>query len=317
MKLSNLIMLPVFCVFAIECAGEDNFYSNKSEGWHWYSETEEITFEDPPPPVEEPIEPPKPTKPKNTQPVPEGPKPLSHDWVKENLQAFLTNAIDNPTEESARAYLYLQRIANDKAQGFAEASKLAILKDPFLSENNRQPSSSFGEKLFARRASRNKSELLRKIAGETELWYFFKGNDCEECDAQSLVVAELKRKYGYNIRAITLDGTGSTTFPNPQLDTGQFDYINFSSYPALALAKPPSDVIPISEGMSAVTSLEKAITVLSANRSWISEEDLNSTRAVNNIALELKVDETDKSIDLSDPAEFLKYLESQSKGSNR
>ena len=49
-------------------------------------------------------------------------KPFSAAWFREHMQSFMDKAIDEPTNENVRAYLYLQRVMMDKGSQFADVS---------------------------------------------------------------------------------------------------------------------------------------------------------------------------------------------------
>jgi conjugal transfer pilus assembly protein TraF len=307
----RLTVLVLFSACAPLLAHAD-FYKGKAEGWHWYAEMEEITFDEDPP--AEPTKPPeKEIEKKEEAPaeqVQPGPAPLSHDWVKENLQNFLTRAIDDPTPDNARAYLYLQRVANDKAEGFSEAAQLAIMKDPYLSEVDRRPLSSAGGNLFSQQAGENKNKVLGEISDQAELWYFFNGQNCAECVAQWKVVEELQRRHQFKVRAISVDGAGSDVIGDHIKDRGQFNQLGLRYLPTLLMAKPPESLITIGIGVTSVNDSETKIVRLAADEKWIDHDTLNSTRAVRQVSIDLDPTSVENGVDLSETENFLKFIDS-------
>lgn len=113
------------------------FYDDKERGWFWYEspDPEEDMAE-----IEPPLPPPPPAPP----PAPPGPKPLSAEWFRKNMEKYRDKAIDDPTHENVSAYMYLQRVMLDKAEKFAEASQHVVMADAVLDENSRRPIATFG-----------------------------------------------------------------------------------------------------------------------------------------------------------------------------
>jgi hypothetical protein len=120
-----LLCLALALPLRPEAAG---FYFREQEGWFWYEREPEPSPEPqpaPPPPQPAPPEP----APRSAT-TPEGPKPLSAQWLREHLGEYRDAAIDDPTPQNVALYLYLQRVALDKSSRFAAASQRAVQLDP-------------------------------------------------------------------------------------------------------------------------------------------------------------------------------------------
>jgi len=116
--------------------------------------------------------------------APEGPKPLSAQWIREHIGAYRDAAIDDPTPQNVALYLYLQRVALDKSSRFAAATQRAVQRDPFLDEITRRPTATFAANLTNRQAGGNRDDLLRRIAETAGVLFFFRA-DCPYCEAQA------------------------------------------------------------------------------------------------------------------------------------
>lgn len=305
MKMRPIPILFLLVTSSFAMSGPD-FYDKKAEGWHWYHDTEEVDLLEKKKPEEKPPVAPAPAEEKE----PVGPKALSHAWIQENLPMFRERAIDSEKEEDVRAYLYLQRLAVDKATTFASNAKLAVMKDPFLGEGDRRPTSSFGASAVDKNARENRKEILQAIAQETELWFFFDGKDCFECESQSKVMASVSRLHGFSVRPVSRDGMGTAEFPMPYSDKGRARNLGVTQFPSVLIIRPPNDKFIVSSGMLDAKSLTERILVLGESYGWINKDLLNKTRTVKDIQLNTK---SDTGHDLRSTDEFLKFISNSKK----
>ena len=141
--------------------GPAGFYLRGAEGWFWYQiEPGPKAEPERPPPPPEPVletraEPATPAEPPSPAPA-----PLSAAWLRSRLADFRDAAIDEPTPENVALYLYLQRVAMDKASRFADATRRAVLLDPMLDELTRRPTATFAANLVNRQAG---SPVTRRV----------------------------------------------------------------------------------------------------------------------------------------------------------
>ena len=96
------------------------FYQRGQEGWFWYRV------------IPEPAEAEEQIKPESgvMEPTKDELKLFSAAWFREHMQSFMDKAIDEPTNENVRAYLYLQRVMMDKGSLFADVSQQVVMGDP-------------------------------------------------------------------------------------------------------------------------------------------------------------------------------------------
>ncbi|TVQ94552.1 MAG: conjugal transfer protein TraF [Chromatiaceae bacterium] len=259
------------------------FYDRKSEGWFFY--------QDPPPPPEPIPAPPPPVTPsvetaadEAVGPAPaDGPAPLSSAWLREHLDRFRDQAIDDPSAHNVAVYLYLQRAAMDKATRFAEATQRVVLADPFLDETTARPLATFGANLANQLAATEREALLTRIASLAVIWFFYRA-DCPYCEAQAPLLDLLSTRYGFHVMAIALDGQPlpGGWFPNYRIDQGQATQLGVVSTPALFLVHPDvtPPVAPIAQGVLSLAQLEDRIPRTAVAAGWISEADFRRARPV-------------------------------------
>ena len=292
MKLSFLIVLVSLLVSHTSLShatGGMDFFDRKAEGWFWYQDPPEPAEEDPvpePKPEPPPVKRPPPKEPEEVAapaPTPEpGPVPLSTEWIRETLPKYLDRAIDNPTKDNIAAWLYLQKLSMDKSQRFTDMAQLVVMGDPLLDENTRRPVAGWGAKVANETASKNKREILARLAKETGIWFFYK-KDCQHCEAQVYTQRNLNRWHQFETLPITLDGskinTDDPVFQNPVQDAGQAAMLSIMQYPALYLAKPATgELLLLGQGYFSADQMEQRILMAAHGAGWINGEEYDKTR---------------------------------------
>lgn len=268
-----------------EIAGS-SFYKDKERGWFWYED---------PPPEKEPAKPetappppaPAPVQDEPAQAEPELPPTGSVAWIRQMLPKLRDAAMDNPTRENVEAYYYAQRIMMDKAEVFSRRSVEVIRNDPFLDEDMRYPASNAASDALATAAGKQKDSLLKLVAGQSALVFFFSGNDCTLCEQALAAVSALEFKYGFTVMPISMDGAPlpNGKYPNTQYDNGLADQLGIVASPALALAIPPNDVKIIAFSTVSMETATSRILVAAKDAGLISDQEYAATSRLNNIGL--------------------------------
>ena len=227
---------------------------------------------EPPPPLAQPSPP--------AEPAPSGPAPLSAAWLREHLERYRDQAIDDPSPSNVALYLYLQRLVLDKAERFAEATQRAVWADPLLDETTRRPLATFAANLANREAGAAREAALNLIGEQAGLWFFYR-SDCPYCEAQAPLLDLLTTRYGLAVRAIALDGRPlpGGFFPTFATDAGQAKTLGVVSTPALFLVRPPDGVVPIAQGVLSLAELQERLVNAATEAGWIPEHWRERTRA--------------------------------------
>jgi len=130
-----LLIAPVASSWG-QASDAGRYFERGEEGWFWYEPEPEPAPEptiDDTPLAAEPVPKPGPTESTIVEEIdPVDPTPLSTAWFRANLDDYRDQALDDPSPDNVEAYLYLQRIALERAGSFAEASAAATVKDPWL-----------------------------------------------------------------------------------------------------------------------------------------------------------------------------------------
>jgi conjugal transfer pilus assembly protein TraF len=79
--------------------------------------------------------------------------------------------------------LAAERMMRDKATAVSTVAQDVIKATPWLDENARTPSSTFGENAGKAAAEEGVKRWAKAVASQTAIWFFFK-SDCPYCKAQ-------------------------------------------------------------------------------------------------------------------------------------
>nr|WP_157174593.1 conjugal transfer protein TraF [Thiocystis violascens] len=264
------------------------FYERGAEGWFWYAPEPPIVSE----PASQPIPEPPPAPPMMTEipnPAvketrlamePTESAPLSAAWLRANLERYQLQAIDDPTQTKVALYLYLQRIALDKASRFTEVYQRVVQSDPYLDETTRRPVGNYAN-LLNRVAGQQRAAALKALAGEAGIWFFYR-SDCPYCAAQAPVLGLLGQQTGFRVQAIALDGRPlqNGPFADYRRDLGQAARLGVVSTPALFLVRPPDGIVPIAQGLLSLSDLEQRLLTAAHQAGWIDEAAYARTRPI-------------------------------------
>ena len=277
--LSALVCLSLSLPPQSHAAG---FYFREQEGWFWYEREPEPAPKEKP----SPSPPPAPTAPTQSplaESAPEGPRPLSAEWLREHIRRVLARrrAIDDPTPENVALYLYLQRVALDKSSRFAAATQRAVQLDPFLDEITQRPTATFAANLVNRQAGDNATPRCGASPRPQA--------SCSSSAPTALTARPRRRcskllayRYGFSISPVSVDGAPllGGEFPVFRQDRGQAQALGVVSTPALFLVRPPDAVVPLSQGLLSLAQLQERVVVAAVQAGWISEEEFTRTRPV-------------------------------------
>lgn len=288
----------------------DSFYQDKERGWFWYEEPPIVEIDDP-----EPREPsPQPPPEKQEEPTlakPSGPKPLSAEWFRKNMETYRDKAIDDPTHENVSTYMYLQRVMLDKAERFAEVSQRVVMADPLLDENSRRPIASFGAFAKDEMSTRGTEKVAKKLAEDAGLWFFY-DSTCEFCVKQAGVLKGLINAYGFKVLAIARDGLPlpGGSFPDFTIDRGQAKKLGVETTPALFLVRPGENggAIQLGQGLLAGDEIIKRSIARAHETGWLNDEEYQETRIVNPIQVETKTIQSIDENSLKNPTKWIETI---------
>ena len=243
-------------------SAREGFYGERDEGWFFYKD----------PPKEQPQEPQPPPKPQGGKSG--QPEVLSAKWIRENLDKYRYAAIDNPTKDNVELYLLLQKLAMDKAEQFAMASRTYASQNPGIDETIQNPTSQISRTALANAEQENMNKLLRKIAKRAGIYYFFR-SDCPYCHQQNPMLEILTRVTGLQVLPISLDGLPSQDglLPNWKPDQGQGTYLGVEKTPTMYLVEPNGKVLLLGVGVRAVPDISRRVIELAKDENWVTKDE--------------------------------------------
>lgn len=252
---------------------EESFFEKSEEGWFWYKDTR--------PPEEQEQEPEQQPADPNS-PAPKGPPAFSVAWLKENLPRYLNLAIDEPTPENVRAFLLIQRVMLDKSENFARAVQEQVIGDALVDEGVRRGLSTLASHELDQKAMDGRTDLLKLLSEKIGIFFFF-SKDCQLCQAQFPILETFQRRNDIAVYGIATDGS------NPgdvgiawRPDAGLADRLGITEMPTLILVTPSGDSTQIAQGLLSLTELEQRTVIASKRKGWLTEEEFNRGRPLNN-----------------------------------
>lgn len=269
-------------------------------GWFWYNDPIVLEPEQPEPQTVEDGDPAR-------MPMVDTQAPsYSTAWIRENLPKLRDAAVDTPTPENVRAYLYVQRLAMDRAGEFQAAVSVVTASDPYLDQVSRFPTSAKGVAVGEQMAERGKEDVLFGLSRNAGLWFFYR-SDCRYCHAMVGILLMLERKYSFKIIPISLDGLPlDTRLPDFAVDRGQAAQLGVETTPSMFLVRPPDmkNVVPLAQGFVALGELEDRIVRMAYYRGWISKKQYDTTR----IATPMRLNPSNAVEQSMDPREIVEQL---------
>lgn len=261
-------------------APPSGWFGGPADGWFFYQE-------DPEPEEEEELEP-VPVLPAQTEPSPSplpGPPAYTTAWIRDNLPLIRDRAIDDPSPDNVRSYMYVQRLAMDKSSKFADMVQVVTQGNPMLDESMRRPTASFAANAMTARSNIERRKLFAELSKTTGIWYFYR-SDCGFCMKESPLLHALEQDFGLTIIPISLDGypPPGSDFKTPyRLDRGQAAMLNVQGTPATFLVRPgDATVLPLAQGLLSYPQLIERVLVSAYGQGWITREQYQKTRPFEN-----------------------------------
>ena len=293
------VLLVASGLMPVLVSAEPAFFLRGEEGWFWYKRL--------PDPVE--ARDPDVSLPGVASVAVAAMPPLSTAWFRAHIQDYMDQAIDNPTPDNVRAYLYLQRVMLDKGTRFADVSQQMVMGDPFLDEISRRPLAPFAAQQMDRAAVAARDDVLQGLARQAGVFFFYR-SDCLYCQIQAPIMEALQASFGFEVFAIAVDGLPlpNSAFPEFRADTGQAQALGVTTVPAIFLAMPPDTVEPVGQGAMTFDELSQRLVSVAHSRGWIDDRAYAATRPVQLGTSLAAQPPTDQDNWPQDPAALVRYL---------
>lgn len=255
-------VLGILCCmscFPIPIQAEPPFYNDHARGWFWYEdpEKEEDVLE------KKPDDPAKPLL-----VTPEVKAKTAVERLKEvqvHLAELKAKAILEPTSAHVKAYQEMQMNVMNQSQAFSQAWVMNVFMNPALDENIKNPTAQSARFVVYENERKQTESIIKGLKNTYGLFYFYSGS-CTYCKAFSPIVKMFADKYGWEVIAISLDGSPSDVFTNWQPDNGIAKQWDVQTVPAVFAINPETNhVIPVANGFTAIDEMEKRIVTIVQN----------------------------------------------------
>jgi conjugal transfer pilus assembly protein TraF len=227
----------------------DSFYNRHSEGWFWYQESGIGNQES--------------EKPAKLDDNPSN----SLEAYKKKLEQTLHQALMNPTEQNVKAYMTNQKDMMERAEAFSRVWQKMVITNPNLNRDVAYPTSQYVRPIYEAQVRHKKEATMAGLSATFGLFYFFK-EGCSYCTAFAPIVKRFSEKYGWDVMAISVDGSSSEVFPKAQEDQGMVAALGIESLPALvAYNAQTQELVPISYASISLDQLEDNVLALVGEKS--------------------------------------------------
>jgi conjugal transfer pilus assembly protein TraF len=253
-KLYTRIILILIIIFNIIKSGvlfaEESFYKRRAEGWHWYEERKILKNK------EEDQKNKEPQRDRILTPT------QFLKLYKQELERKLHLAMFFPTLENVKAYQEFQKDLMERSQLFSERWMQSIYLNPSLDFTSKYPINQIGRHAFIDEEKKVKTEKLNSLSKSYGFFFFFKG-DCPYCHTFAPIIKRFAARYGWTVKAISLDGGKLKEYPKPLLDNGIAEKLAITQVPALIAVNPKTqEMLPISYGITSEDEMETRILTL-------------------------------------------------------
>lgn len=128
-------------------------------------------------------------------------------------------AIVNPTEENVRAFYEANHFVQEKSAMFSDMYRRVAWQNPQWDYSTRNPAANFAQVAMKQDLGQKRTANLASITRNWGLVYFYRA-DCNFCKLQSPLVQQLQKQYGFEVLAVSLDGSDNPHFPEALPDNG-------------------------------------------------------------------------------------------------
>jgi conjugal transfer pilus assembly protein TraF len=145
----------------------------------------------------------------------------------------------------------------DLSSNFAYAWQKQLMTDPDL--NYDIPVSDNVKDIYFVENRKKEEETVRNLASQAGLFFFYRIT-CPYCKRQVQYLQEFAAIYGFEIKAVSLDGGVYPEFPDALMDNGISVRLGVDKVPAIFLAFPGEDRFErLSSGLLTVAEIKQRI----------------------------------------------------------
>lgn len=182
--------------------------------------------------------------------------------IRKDLEEKLAQAVLDPTEVNIERYMVEQMKWINQSVQFSAAWSKVLLQRPDLDATTEFPVSQYGIQLYKQIHQDQLFTLMHSLIPQYGLFFFYEGED-KSSQAFSMVVQEFSKKYGWEVIAISKDGSKLQGFKNNVSDNGAIANLGIEFLPSLFLINPRLEIIqPIAYGLVSLDQIENNVALL-------------------------------------------------------
>ena len=229
--------------------GHAGYIERKAEGWHFY----------------EPMAIPQEKEEENSPPSPQAPEERLKAF-KAEVERLKQVAVMEPTFENVKSYMVIQKELMDKSAAFTSKWMEVVFTTPELDYSIKHPTSQSARHVYLDQKKQSMDQAVSRLAQSHGLFFFF-SNSCAYCKKFAPIVKAFAQKYGWEVMAISTDGSTLPEFPDAVMDNGTAAKLGVEFVPTLLAVNPQTEeVFPLSHGMSSQEQILDRIRVLIVER---------------------------------------------------
>jgi len=250
-RMSTFCLISLF--LSVSLPTQASYIDRKAEGWHYYEDRKQPLTKDISPKKEE-------AKKSPNDPV----ERLAR--FKKELETLKAVAVMDPTFDNVQAYMVFQKKMMKKSSKFAQKWMEVVFTTPELDYTVKHPTSQTARHVYLDQEKLKMEQEIKRLSQTHGLFFFFmKG--CSYCKNFAPIVKAFSKKYGWDVIAISLDGSSLPEFPDAVQDNGSAAQLGVTVIPTLLAVNPQKEqVVPLSHGMSSQDQILERIRVLILER---------------------------------------------------
>lgn len=231
------IVIGLYLSFATVKADSSQWWMKSEQGWFFYKDPSHEKEEDL---LETRL---FPSKPEEATPV----LPFI-ERMKKKGDELLSYAMEKPNEANMLAYMEHNKAMLDTSNTFAQIWQRMLMKHPELFLD-----------VSTQKTKEDIEKSVQDIRDDAGLIFVY-NESCPFSKKQVPVLVEFKKKYGFDILPVTMDGGVIPEFPDTRLDNGISTTLGVKSVPAIFIAFPDRGKIDlISSSFISLIDLESKI----------------------------------------------------------
>lgn len=240
-------------------SAQAGFFEDHAQGWHWYQYQ---------PVIEEEKKDDRQLQTDSSNTIHESHRNLKNDpnalmkAYRLEIERRLNLALINPTPFNVQQYQAIQKDLMNRSDRFSKTWQKTILENPDLDHSLQFPTSQIARHVYLDEQRKDREQKIKSLSQNYGLFFFYRGN-CPYCHVFAPIVKRFAEAYGWDVLAISLDGSSIAEFPDAKSDQGQAAQLGIEVVPSLFAVNPQTGhILPISHGMATQDEIEKHILIL-------------------------------------------------------